>query len=157
MVQLLDALAYLHRRGIVHRDLTSNNVLVVQETPGPVVAIVDFWTAVDAERGAMSSVAGTPLFTWHPSCSAASPRASARIYMRSVGWPSKMLTGTYPFAIGHQRAALLQQILMERLIWSPLPVAMRPVIDRAEQAPQPPPGRCRRRWRASWPWPPGLL
>ena len=51
--------------------------------------------------------------------------------MWSVCWPSKMLTGTYPFAIGHQRAALLQQILMERLIWSPLPVAMRPVIDQA--------------------------
>lgn len=130
LVQLLDALAYLHRRGIVHRDLTSNNVLVVQGDSGPVVKIVDFGLAVDAERGADVSVAGTPLYM-APELFRGEP-ASERSDLYAVGVLAfQMLTGTYPFAIGHQRAALLQQILMGAPDLSPLPVAMRPVIDQA--------------------------
>src|SRR5262249_700934 len=46
LTQLLQALAYLHRRGIVHRDLKPSNVMVA----GGQVKIVDFGLSIEQER-----------------------------------------------------------------------------------------------------------
>lgn len=58
LVQMLQALAYLHRRGVTHRDLKPSNVLVA----GGEVRVLDFGLSLAAEnRGgeAASSTAGT--------------------------------------------------------------------------------------------------
>src|SRR5258708_38898072 len=46
IVQMLQALAYLHRRGIIHRDLKPDNVLVVDGH----VKVLDFGLAVIKQR-----------------------------------------------------------------------------------------------------------
>lgn len=57
LVQLLQALAYLHRRGIIHRDLKPSNVLVADDQ----VKVLDF--GVSTARGAASgTLAGTIAF-----------------------------------------------------------------------------------------------
>ncbi|HLC04347.1 MAG TPA: AAA family ATPase [Anaerolineales bacterium] len=54
LVQLLQALAYVHRRGIIHRDLKPGNVLV----KGGQVKVVDFGVSITRERP-VETVAGT--------------------------------------------------------------------------------------------------
>ncbi|MEM7344050.1 MAG: protein kinase, partial [Chloroflexota bacterium] len=55
--QLLQALAYLHRRGIIHRDLKPNNVLVDKER----VQVLDFGLSFEQKTG-LTSAGGTLLY-----------------------------------------------------------------------------------------------
>jgi tetratricopeptide (TPR) repeat protein len=57
LVQLMQALHYLHRRGIVHRDLKPSNVLV---SPDGTVRLLDFGIAM--EQDSRQSVAGTIIY-----------------------------------------------------------------------------------------------
>jgi tetratricopeptide (TPR) repeat protein len=61
ITQMLQALAYLHRHGILHRDLKPANVLVTLDEAGdPRVHLVDFGLAEG--RGISGSVSGTLLY-----------------------------------------------------------------------------------------------
>jgi eukaryotic-like serine/threonine-protein kinase len=57
LIQILQAMSYLHRRGLVHRDLKPDNILV---TPQYEVKVIDFGLAIEA--GNKSVVVGTPLY-----------------------------------------------------------------------------------------------
>ena len=61
LVQMLQALAYLHRRGIVHRDLKPDNVAVVADNGELHVRVLDFGLALHPKLGDRSQdrLAGT--------------------------------------------------------------------------------------------------
>lgn len=61
LLQILQALTYLHQRGVLHRDLKPGNILVVEGARGPQVKLLDFGLVLftrglHAER---AEVAGT--------------------------------------------------------------------------------------------------
>jgi tetratricopeptide (TPR) repeat protein/tRNA A-37 threonylcarbamoyl transferase component Bud32 len=57
LIQMLQALAYLHRRGIIHRDLKPGNVLVTTDDN---VNVLDFGLAIDNEEA--TDMAGTLMY-----------------------------------------------------------------------------------------------
>lgn len=130
LVQLLYALAYLHRRGIVHRDLTPSNVLVVPSDEGPFVKVLDFGLAIDAEKGSVISVAGTLLYMAPELFHGEMASESSDLY--AVGMIAyQMLTGRYPFQVAGGAAPLLREVLEASPDLTPLPPAMRPVLAQA--------------------------
>lgn len=74
--QLASAVSHMHARGIVHRDIKPDHVLVVQADPGIRATLVGFGfaTAVGSDgNGDVRGVAGTlqyaapEILSWHPS------------------------------------------------------------------------------------------
>lgn len=93
LVQLLQALAYIHRRGIVHRDLKPGNVLVTHEQ----VKVLDFGLAVD--RGKSSDVVGT--LTYMPPEVLMGRPADASSDLYSFGMIAcELFAGKHPFKKG---------------------------------------------------------
>ncbi len=84
LFQMLQALSYLHRHGIVHRDLKASNVLVT----GRQVTVLDFGVSGLPEH----AVAGTPGFIAPEVLSGARPTPSSDFYAVG-GIAYEMLTG----------------------------------------------------------------
>ncbi|HRI53400.1 MAG TPA: protein kinase [Pseudomonadota bacterium] len=61
LLQVLQALSYLHRRGVLHRDLKPANILCVQTAAGPRVKLLDFGLAQlrKRQRLAPEEISGT--------------------------------------------------------------------------------------------------
>ncbi|MEM7531570.1 MAG: BREX system ATP-binding domain-containing protein [Chloroflexota bacterium] len=91
--QLLQALAYLHRRGVLHRDLKPANVLVHQQT----VRLLDFGLAVTVEEANVFSSAGTPLYMAPELFDGEPYSPQADLFVVGV-LATQMLTGEHPFA-----------------------------------------------------------
>ncbi len=110
LVQLLQALAYLHRRGIVHRDLKPGNVLVIDDC----VKVLDFGLSVMHERTRpdqdSDTTAGTLAYIAPEMLG--SNRASIPVDLYAVGMLGyEMLAGMHPFNLSNP-TALINQILM---------------------------------------------
>ncbi|MEQ8671925.1 MAG: tetratricopeptide repeat protein [Aggregatilineales bacterium] len=92
LIQLLQALAYVHRRSVLHRDLKPTNVLVKNGQ----VHMLDFGLAMNINAGGKSETAGTLAYI-APEVLIGSPATEASD-LYSVGVIAyEMFTGQHPF------------------------------------------------------------
>ncbi|MBZ0282410.1 MAG: protein kinase [Anaerolineae bacterium] len=108
LVQMLQALAYLHRRGIVHRDLKPDNAMVVNGE----VKVLDFGLAVAWEYQrdrASDGVEGTLAYMAPEVLSGGQATVSADLYAIGV-IAYELFGGRYPFAV-HDVNQLVNDIL----------------------------------------------
>ncbi|NWG18609.1 MAG: tetratricopeptide repeat protein [Chloroflexi bacterium] len=97
LVQMLQALSYLHRRGVTHRDLKPSNVLVT----GGAVRVLDFGLSIAAEnRGGetASSTAGTLAYMAPEVLIGGIANALTDLYAVGV-MAYELLTGQHPFHV----------------------------------------------------------
>ncbi len=90
LLQTLEALAYLHRRGILHRDLKPDNVLVVGDT----VRVLDFGLAAAKEQA--SDSVGSWLYM-APEVLQGQPASEASDLYAVGVLAYQLLAGTHPF------------------------------------------------------------
>lgn len=129
MVQVLDALAHMHARGILHRDIKPDNILVARCPQNTLVAkISDFGIAADTRTDATrmtqpGTLIGTPMYM-----------APEQMQGRACDTPAldlypvgvmlyELVSGTLPFP-GHSLAAL-----MAKLSEDPPPVTARAGLE----------------------------
>jgi tetratricopeptide (TPR) repeat protein/tRNA A-37 threonylcarbamoyl transferase component Bud32 len=94
LMQMLQALAYIHRRGILHRDLKPGNVLV---TNGQ-VKLLDFGLALTREESRHAEVGGTLAYIAPEVLTGAQPSVASDLY--SVGVMAyEMFSGQHPFSL----------------------------------------------------------
>jgi serine/threonine protein kinase/tetratricopeptide (TPR) repeat protein len=101
LIELLRGLAYLHRRGIVHRDVKPENVLV----DGGHAKIVDFGVSIPVEQRAYD-LAGTGPYLAPELLEAGAPSVQSDLWAVGVV-ATELLTGRHPFAGGDLFAAML--------------------------------------------------
>jgi tRNA A-37 threonylcarbamoyl transferase component Bud32/tetratricopeptide (TPR) repeat protein len=108
IAQVLQALRYLHRRGVIHRDLKPHNVLVVNDQ----VKVLDFGLSVigdDSTINAGSTTAGTLAYMAPEVLMGQAADESADLY--AVGMMVfELVAGHHPFDTG-DITALINQLL----------------------------------------------
>jgi len=144
-LQVADALATAHGRGIIHRDIKSGNVMV---TPSGQVKVLDFGLAklLDDTQAATAGIHRTELTevgvpygtaTYAAPEQARGDRVDKRADIFSLGvLIYEMLTGTWPFrgktTIDVRHAVLHDTPLpVSELRGSPIPPRLQQIIDRA--------------------------
>ncbi len=102
MKQVVQALAYAHKHGIVHRDVKSSNIVIVQNSHGESVAkVVDFGLARPEEEAGKGltltgTIFGSPHYMSPEQCRG--ERVDARSDLYSLGCVMyECLTGHVPF------------------------------------------------------------
>jgi eukaryotic-like serine/threonine-protein kinase len=99
LIQMIQALAYLHRRGILHRDLKPDNVQVVNGQ----IKLVDFGLSLAREQINLDDenheIAGTLFYMAPELLQNAPPSESTDLYAAGV-IAYEMLGGSHPFYMG---------------------------------------------------------
>ena len=126
-VQMLQALAYLHRRGIIHRDLKPGNVLVGDKRG---LKVLDFGLAVD--RGHSEDIPGGTLAYMPPEAINGYPATFASDLYAVGVMLYEVFCGHYPFPINNPTQMLLA-ILQDDPDLTPLPEFLQPICRRLLQ------------------------
>ncbi|MDZ4767249.1 MAG: protein kinase [Chloroflexota bacterium] len=116
LAQILQALMYLHRRGILHRDLKPANVLVIDGQ----VKVLDFGLSITNEQASREELAGTPGYM-APELWIGNP-ASKRSDLYALGVIAyRLFAGQHPFDLSDLRI-LYNQVTKMQPDWSVLGV-----------------------------------
>ena len=123
LTEVVEALAYAHRQGVVHRDLKPDNIMLSGRHP----MVMDFGIAkaVSAATGSLGTTTagvalGTPAYM-APEQAVADPQLDHRVDIYALGVIGyELLTGQPPFT---GRSA--QQLLAAHVTESPTPISVR--------------------------------
>ena len=112
LAEVADALAYAHLRGVIHRDIKPDNILLDRQTGRALVT--DFGIAWAMESGARLTATGiavgTPTYM-SPEQAVGERELDGRSDLYSVGVLGyQMLTGRVPFEAGNSMALLLKHV-----------------------------------------------
>jgi serine/threonine-protein kinase len=137
LCEIADALAYAHVRGVIHRDVKPDNILLDADSGRAIVT--DFGIARAIEAGTRLTITGNALGTpqyMSPEQAVGEREVDGRSDIYSLGVVAyQMLTGRLPFTGGNTMALLLKHV-NER----PLPIvelrpdAPKPLRDAIERA-----------------------
>src|SRR4051812_17345464 len=118
-----DALAYAHERGVIHRDIKPDNILIDQQSGRPMVTDFGIARAIsegDSRLTATGIAIGTPTYM-SPEQAAGERTIDGRSDLYSLGILGyQMLTGEPPF-IANSTPAILVKHISER----PIPIEQR--------------------------------
>jgi len=139
LYEVADALAYAHLRGVIHRDIKPDNILLDAESGRAMVT--DFGIARAMEAGTRLTVTGiavgTPTYM-SPEQAVGERELDGRSDIYSLGVVAyQMLTGRVPFSAGNSMALLMKHVTERPRPVAELrpeaPRALREVIERALQ------------------------
>jgi histidine kinase len=116
LVPVVRALAYLHKRGVIHFDLKPSNIMVSAKGSRPQVKVLDFGLA--GLRGATGQVMGTPEYLSPEIARRESSDHRADLYSLGV-MAYQLLTGKVPYDTTGSVPKLLLQKTTERVRFAP--------------------------------------
>lgn len=111
LIQVSQALTYLHRRGIIHRDLKPENVLVVNDN----ARVLDFGLAVQAEHLRSDGdelIAGTLGYMAPELLASQPPSEKSDLYALGV-IAYEMLVGEHPFKLNNPSQLMMDILYSE--------------------------------------------
>ena len=112
LCEVADALAYAHLRGVIHRDIKPDNILLDGDSGRAMVT--DFGIARAIEAGTRLTVTGNAIGTptyMSPEQAMGEREVDGRSDIYSLGVLGyQMLTGRVPFTAGNSMALLLKHV-----------------------------------------------
>lgn len=109
MTSILEAVAYLHAKGIVHRDLKYENIMFIDETPNADIRLIDFGLSQKFATGEhLHDFVGT-VYTMAPELINGDYDEKADIWSLGV-IAFMLLSSSMPF-FGESRGAIINHIL----------------------------------------------
>ncbi|NDJ54439.1 MAG: serine/threonine-protein kinase PknK, partial [Chloroflexi bacterium] len=108
LIQTLQALAYLHRRGVLHRDLKPGNVLVEEVDGQKIVKVLDFGLSIVREEA--TETVGTLAYMSPEIVQGGKASFASDLYAVGV-MAYEIMAGRHPFDEGSGPSMLLMQVI----------------------------------------------